>query len=73
MRDECRGAALDESTQHATDAQLQGKITELEGKAGAKANEAKDAVRGAVDSIVGSKPTGAAPKLVLMGPPGAGE
>ncbi|CAK9781365.1 putative adenylate kinase [Cutaneotrichosporon oleaginosum] len=42
---------------------LQAKITELEGKAGS-------AVKSAVDGIVGGKTS---PKLVLMGPPGAGK
>lgn len=55
-----------------TNTQLQSKITELEGKAGSKAQEAKDAVKDKIDSLIGGdgKP---APKLVLMGPPGAGE
>ncbi|RSH86601.1 adenylate kinase [Apiotrichum porosum] len=51
-------------------AQLQDKIAELEGKAAAKATEVKDSVAAAVHGVVGQTQ---APKLILIGPPGAGK
>jgi hypothetical protein len=56
-------SATERACRNTTNPQLQAKITELEGKAGS-------AVKSAVDGIVGGKPS---PKLVLMGPPGAGK
>ena len=51
-----------------TDLQLQGKITQLEGSAMSTAKEAVASVKQAV----GAAPTEQAPRLVLIGPPGAG-
>jgi hypothetical protein len=46
-----------------TSLQLQAKITDLEGKASNVASNA-------ISQVIGNKP---APKLILIGPPGAGE
>lgn len=52
-----------------THRQLQGKIQQLEGQA---VSTAKDAVSSAKQAV-GMAPTEKAPRLVLIGPPGAGK